>query len=77
MTPPVEKLIFVQEASEASLKHGKQKSKNIGQMSAKQTTQSETPFLPYFTGTAAVSGHFKLLRISDSVCFSASHNFLY
>lgn len=27
---PVEKLIFEQEASEASLKHGKQKSENIG-----------------------------------------------
>lgn len=44
MTPSVEKQIFVQEASEALLKHGKQKSVNIGQTSAKQTTESEAPF---------------------------------
>lgn len=69
MTPPVEKLIFVQEASGASLKHGKQKSENIGQMSAKQTAESETPFLSYFTGTATVLGYLSYSKFQTSFVF--------
>lgn len=52
MTPPVEKLIFVQEASEALLKQSKQKSENIEQMSAKHSAESKTARRPCFIGSA-------------------------